>query len=82
MFFGKPKRAKAVAQPRTVGEAAKVRTNLTKRYPAMMRDEDWGKPKKVDESSVGKIKRAAKEEKVSLESALTAEEIKQLQGKK
>ena len=52
-MFGRPKRAKAVAQPvtlarpETVEEVVKVIEGMAKMYPQMC-DPNWGKPKKTE----------------------------------
>lgn len=82
-MFGKPKkRAKAVAQPATPEEAAKVMKALGKKYPDMMaKTGAWGRPKRVNEAPVAKVKKAREDQKSALEGALTPEEIKKLGGK-
>jgi hypothetical protein len=69
-MFGQPKRAKAVAQPGTAEEAAKVTKELGKKYPKMMSDSSWGKPVRT--------KRTKQVEEQLTDSGLTPEEIKKL----
>jgi hypothetical protein len=94
-MFSKPQ-AKAVAKPKDVAEAVKVRVNLAKKYPDMGK-EGWGKPAKKAKSDASKLsqseknryeKRKAgregtrtKDTESSLSDAgLTAAEIKRLKG--
>ena len=93
-MFGRPKRAKAVAQPvtlaqpETVEEAVKVIEGMAKMYPQMS-DPNWGKPKKTEpkktkpkrETAVARIKQTVGDADASLREALTPEEIKKLRGK-
>jgi len=45
-LFSRPKRAKAVAKPRSAKEAIDVKEGLERLYPVMMLDPYWSKPKK------------------------------------
>lgn len=77
----------AVAQPRSLLEAALVEQELKVKYPQMQtkkfkkRVAKARAKKPTNEASVAKVKQARQEQKTALESALTGEEIKRLIGR-
>jgi hypothetical protein len=77
----------AIGQPRNLREAALVEQELRVKYPQMntkqyqKRVAKARKKKPEDQSSVGKIKQARREQKSALEEALTGDEIKRMTGR-
>ena len=77
----------AVAEPRNLREAAAVEAGLRQMYPQMYTPEyqkrvaKARKKKPEDQSTVGRVKQARKEQKTTLEEALTGEEIRRMTGR-